>query len=296
MAVTRRRSSRDNEPDEERDERPTRRRRASGDDAPEEERPTRRRRSRDEDEEDEKPTRSRRSRSRDEDEDEPDERPRRSRRRSGDEDSGRTRRSGTRGFGSYSSKKRSSGDYATEFKPKDNDPVLIKILDEEPFDSYNQHWIDEMGQGERKSYCCLDDPEYFGEAAEDGCPLDDIGDVPKTFALFNILDLSNPRKPENKVWAASPAVADILERAAKDKKSSPLNREDLYFEVEKQKKGKRYSWNIVPVKARDLQEDFDMDPLEADELEEFSENLYTDRTAVTKIDSYDDLAEIADSL
>jgi hypothetical protein len=297
MAVTRRRSSRDNEPEEERDERPTRRRRAPSDDMPDEERNTpRRRRSRDEDEdEDEKPTRSRRSRSRDEDEDEPDERPRRNRRRSSDEDSGRSRRSGTRGFGSYSSKKR-SGDYADDFKPKDNEPVLIKILDDEPFDSYNQHWIDEMKKGERKSYVCLDD-DYFGpEGKRDECPLCAIGDTPRTIALFNILNLSDPRKPEVQVWAAPPTVADTFERAANEKKTSPLNREDVYFEVELVKSKSKYTWSIVPVKGRDLQEDFDIEPFDADELEEFSKDLFEDRTAVTKVDDYDTLAEIADDL
>jgi hypothetical protein len=308
VAVRRRSSSRDNEPDE-REERSTRRRRAS-DDMPDEERNTSRRsRSRDRDEEpEERPSRGRRSRDEDEDDrpsrgrgrrsssrDDDDDKPSRGSRRRGrgEDEGGSRRRSGSRGFGSYSSKKVSSGSFAEEFKPGANNAVLIKILDPEPFDSYNQHWIDDMPKGERKSYVCLDDEEYFGS---DECPLCEIGEKQKTFALFNIVDLSNPRKPEVKVWQASPAVADFLERASEEKKTSPINREDIYWDVELQKKGNRYNWVLTPVKARDLPEDYDIDPLEDDEIEEFENDLFDDRSAVTKVDSFDDLQELADDL
>lgn len=298
VAVTRRRSRRDEET-EERDERPTRRRR-DRDEAPEEE-PRRGRRSRDRDEEpeEERPTR-RRSRSRDE-EPEEEERPRRRGRRGGGDSGGSSRRGGTRGFGAYSSKKRASGDYANDFRPGENKKVLIKLLEDGPFDSYNQHWIKEM---DRKSYVCLDDEEYFEDKGrdylnEDGeieCPLCSISDTPKTYALFNVLDLSNERKPEVKVWSAPPTVADAFERAAREKKTSPLNREDVYFEVELQVKGTKKQWSIVPVLARDVEDFYDMEPFDADELEEFSSDLYDDRKAVTKVDTYDDLADIADEI
>jgi hypothetical protein len=307
VAVSRRRSARDDEPDE-REERPSRRRRGS-DDMPDEERNSpRRSRSRDRDEEpeeEERPSRGRRNRSSDEDEKPSrrhsrgeDERPSRRRSRGSSEDEGRgSRRRGTSGFGSYSSKKASTGgSYADDFKVKHNEPVLIKILDPEPFDSYNQHWIDDMPKGERKSYVCLDD-DYFGpEDERDECPLCEIGEKQKTFALFNVVDLSNPRKPEVKVWSASPAVADLLERASKEKKTSPINRDDLYWEAELQKKGQKYNWVVTPVKARDLGEDYDMDPLENEEIEEFENDMFEDRSAVTKVDTYDDLRDLADDL
>lgn len=315
MAVTRRRSRRDEET-EERDERPTRRRRDEDDDRGDE-RPTRRRsRSRDEEPEEERPRRGRRSRDSDEGEDdrprrgrrsrgeepeEEDARPRRRRGRSDDDEGGSRRRRGTSGFGAYSSKKRASGDFAKEFRPGENNKVLIKLLEEGPFDSYNQHWINEL---KRKSYVCLDDEEYFdgdkkylNEDGEIECPLCQIGEDARTFALFNILDLSNERKPQVKVWAAPPTVADMFERAANEKKTKPLNREDVYFEVELQVSGKsQKKWSVVPVKGRDLLDDYDIEPFTAEELEDFSDDLPDDRKAVTKVDTYDDLADIADEL
>lgn len=273
--LTRRRSTRDDEPEEEREERPTRRRRSSDDEASEE-RPTRRR-------------------SKDEDDDKVDESPGRSRRSSGTGEGGRRTRSGTGGFASYSQKKRTNSNFADEFKPQPNEPVLIKFLDAEPFDVYNQHWVEEgnASGNTRHSFVCRDD-EYFDD--EDGCPLCDVGEPASTYSLFNILDLTNPRKPEVKVWRTSPAVTDKMERASRDKKTSPLDREDVYFEVEMTKKSRKTEWFVQPVKARDLQEDFDMEPLTEDEIATFTDNLFTDRTAVTKVDSYDDLLELAESL
>lgn len=304
MAVTRRRSRRDEETDE-RDERPTRRRR---DEEPEEEeRPRRGRRSRDRDdepEEDDRPRRGRRSR---DEEPEDDDRPRRRRGRGSDDEGGSRRRRGSGGFGAYSSKKRVSGDFAKEFKPPADVKVLIKMLEEENFASYHQHWIEpsDLPKGvKRRSYVCLDDEDnfagekkYLNEDGEIECPLCQIGEDARTFALFNVLDLSNERRPEVKVWAAPPTVADMFERAAKEKKTSPLNREDVYFEVELQTKGKNQKqWSVSPVKARDLEDDYDIEPFTEAELEDFASDLYDDIAAVTKVDTYDDLADLADEI
>lgn len=293
--LTRRRSRRDDEP-EEREERPTRRRGRASEDMPEEERNSPRRgRSRREEPEEERPTRRGRSSSRDEKEDE-EPRGRRGR-------SARGSRKGAGGFSSYSQKKRSTGSYADDFKAEPNKPILIKLMDDEPFDVYNEHWIDEFkGTGERLSYVCLDD-EYFADDdkyldpdGEPGCPLCEIGENARTKSLFNVLDLTNPRKPEVKVWSTPPSVTDIFERMADEKKTSPLNREDLYFEVTLNKKSNKFSWSVVPVKARDLPDDYDIDPFDAEELGSFEDDLFTDRTSVTKVDTYDELDELAESL
>lgn len=285
MPVTRRRSSREEEPEERDDARPTRGRgrgRSASEDMPDEERNSSPRRGRgrasSEEPEEDKPSRGRG-------------------RRGSREDAGSAgSRRATSGFGAYSSKKVSTGGFADEFKPGDNNKVLIKLLEEGPFDTYNQHWIDDMPSGERKSYVCRDD-EYFGSGKDLDCPLCEIGEGKRTFSLFNIVDFSNPRKPEVKVWAASAAVTDQFERASKEPKTTPLNREDVYFEVELQKKNsKSRQWNVVPVKARDLPDDYDLDPLTEDEIEEFEQDMFDDRTAVTKVDSFEDLDKLADDL
>lgn len=294
--IQRRRSRRDSE-EEEREERPTRGRRSRDDDEGQDEgRPTRSRRGSasrsDEDAGDERPSRSRRRSSRDDEGDSDEEdRPRRGTRGS--------QRRGSSGFAAYRQKKRSGGGFTEEFKPwdKDNHAWLIKIGEDGPFDSYNQHYIRDMPDGERRSFVCFDD-EYFSDDKhyKDGCPLCEIGESARTYTLFNIINLDNPNKPVHQVWSTPPSVADELERMSEEKKTQPLNREDLYFEVVAKKSKKKVTYTVTPVKARDLPEDYNVEPLEADELEEFEKNFYTDRSAITKVDSWEDLDDLAESL
>lgn len=281
--ITRRRSRRDEEADEAQEEQQESRssRRSRGDD---EERPTRsrsRRSSRDEDEGEDRPSRSRRGRSRDAEEE--------------DEPKGRSRkRRGASGFAHYEKVKRSSGFSDREFKPGDNEKTLIKIQDEEPFDTFNQHWINDRPKGERKSFMCMDDDPYFEDDGD--CPLCEIGENATTYSLFNIIDFSKKRSPEVRIWKASPPVADALLRASQERKTSPINREDLYFEVEKVVKGKKTTWNISPVKARDLEEDYRVTPLDPEELDSFESDKYSDRSDVQHVDTWDELNDLADEL
>ena len=279
--------------DEDQDDQPRRGRSRGSSHLEDDEHEPRRSRSRsrrDEDQDDEPPRRRSRSRnSRDDEDEEPRSRAgRRSRSRGDGERGGRA----AKGFDSFSQKRAKTSNYADEFKPKDNTPTLIKFLDPEPFDNYNQHWVDDVKKGDPKSYMCYDD-EYHPDFEEQGCPLCDIGEPAKTYSLFNVLDLTNPNKPENKVWVTSPAVTDILERMSTNNRTSPLDRDDLYFEVEKVVK-KKTTWNIEPVKARDLEEDFDIPPFEADEIESFLEKRFTDRKGVVRVDDWDRLDEVAE--
>ncbi len=298
--LARRRSSREDEPEEDRDARPTRRRRTPAEDEPDET-PRRSRRSRDDCGEDDAPKRGR-SRGRSRDAEPEDDEPRRGRRSRGADEGRSGRRSrGARGFGSFESRKSQTSSRADEFKPGADKPTLIKFLEEEPFDSYNQHWIESRDlprDVKRNSYMCFDDKDYFGEDPDfdEGCPLCQIGEGAKTYSLFNVLNLSNPRKPEVQVWTAPPGVSEKLLRASKDKKTSPLNREDLYFEVELVKSKNKSEWTLTPVKARDLEEDFDMEPLDEAELVEFEADLFKDRADVTKVDTFEELGDLADSL
>lgn len=259
---------------------------------------TRRRPSSDEAPKDERPARSRRAAA----EEKTAERPARSRRAAAAEDSGEKKQRGGRatgGFSSFSSKVKrsgSGGNFGDKFNPEDDTKVLIKFLDPEPFDVYDQHWINERPKGEKNSFVCLDD-DYFGDEDDrDECPLCEVGEPVTTMSLFNVLDLTSPDQPQVKVWVCSPTVTSILERASREKKTSPLDREDLYFEVERIKSKRKTTWHVESVKARDLKEDYEVDPFTADELAEFESEKHDNRTAVTSVDSVEDLAEIADSL
>ena len=282
---------RDNGPDDDGEDEPPRRgrsRRSRDEDAGDEP-PRRSRRSRSDDGddgEDEPPRRSRSRRSRDDDEDE--DRAPRSRRRGGGDDDDRSSRSKPnstgKGWKAFKQKREERSDYVKNYKLRDQ-AALIKVLDEEPFSVYAEHWIDEL-KG-KKSFVCI---------GED-CPLCDIGEKPRVYSLFNILDLDDPDDPKVLPWKVSQTVTDILEGYAEDKKTSPLNREDLYWSVHKTGGGKkgRVQVNVTPVKARDLEEDWDIVPFSDEELAEFEENLLTEDD-VLYFNTRKELKEIADEL
>lgn len=140
--------------------------------------------------------------------------------------------------------------------------MIIKFLDEEPFLVFLQHWIERSG---KRSFTCL----------ESRCPLcDDAGDKPSQQIAFNVIDFTDPEDPQIKVWQVGPMVADILKNYSKDKKTSPISRDDLYFSVRKETKNKKTNYYITPVKERDLLDDWDIEPLGEEELEEFDAKAY----------------------
>lgn len=305
--------------DEDEDDRPRgRRRRRDGDDDDEPEKPRGRSRSRsrdeDDEEDDDRPARGRSRRARDDGDDKPrsrrassrtrdadddeDDRPRRSRRDDDDRDRrprGRSDRGrGERGSRGATSSTVGKGWQGYEGLPSGGDwiktwavpkkPTLIKFLDGEPFSTYAEHWLDE--QKGKKSFVCL---------GED-CPLcDELGDRPSGYALFNILDLTDPDHPKVEVWKTGKRVAGMLRNFADDKKTSPLNREDLYWSIFKSgEKGGNVQTNLNPVKARDLVEDWDCEPFTDEELDEFEEKLHTEEEIIT-ISPRKDLRAIARS-
>lgn len=212
----------------------------------------------------------------DEDDDEEDaEKPRSSRKRS------EAPASGGKGWGSYNKQKSESGDFPENLKVTD-EAILIKFLDDEPFYVYRQHWIERSG---KKSFTCL----------SDNCPLcDELGDRPRLQVLFNVIDFTDADNPEVKVWTVGTRVAGALKNFAADKKTSPLNRENLYWSVSKSGKGSKTQYSINPVKERDLEEDWDIEPLTADDIEDFDGQAYDE--SIVQFQTRKQLREIVDEV
>ncbi|MFE2100867.1 hypothetical protein [Streptomyces sp. NPDC059468] len=216
------------------------------------------------DEEDEAPARgSRRGSRRSLNTEEDDTSSRRSRRsrEDDDEDDEPAPKVGGKGWGSYEKTKQATSSFPDNFKAT-NESVIVHFLDEEPFLVFLQHWIERKG---KKSFTCL----------ESKCPLcDDAGDKPSQQVCFNVVDFTDPEDPQIRVWQVGPMVADILKNYAKDKKTSPINRDDLYFSVRKETKNNKTNYYITPVKERDLLDDWDIEPLTEEDLEEFDAKAY----------------------
>jgi hypothetical protein len=195
-----------------------------------------------------------------------------------DEDDEPAPKVGGKGWGSYEKTKSATSSFPENFKVT-GEAVVVKILDEEPFLVFLQHWIERKG---KRSWTCL----------ESRCPLcDDAGDKPSQQVCFNVVDFTDPDDPQIKIWQFGPMVADILKNYSKDKKTAPINRDDLYFSVSKQTKNNKTTYYITPVKERDLADDWDIEPLSEEDLEEFDDKAYDED--VLQVNTRNELKTIA---
>lgn len=230
------------------------------------------------DEDDEKPARSR-SRSRDDDDD-------------ADADGDGSATSG--GWGAWREKRAALSNFGEEFKVDYKRRYLIRFLDDEPYATFGQHWLDDMPKGEKKSYICL--------GAD--CPLCDILGADsetkaKPLARFNVVEFVEEKRdgkslmvPKHKFWEIGPGVAQILEDYSDDPQMSPLS--DFYWQVSKSKTSKKSptTYQISAVKERDLWDDWGAEELTEEEWNDFLDKRF-DSSSIRK-DSADELAEIAE--
>lgn len=138
----------------------------------------------------------------------------------------------------------SSGDkteYPTDFSFSD-EPKLIKFIQDRPFATYEQHWI-ERPKG-KKSFICLGD----------GCPLCDIlGDKPRGKFAFNILVLSGENQGVQ-VLTAPPSLARLIKKSHDDERKGPIDRE--FWEISRMGTGPTTQYTLNYVRGRDLAEEW----------------------------------------
>ena len=124
-----------------------------------------------------------------------------------------------------------------------DEPQIIKFLDDEPYASWRQHWIERQGQ---KSFVCI------GEFDDKGCPLCDSGDRPSVRIAFNVALLIAGEEPVIKSYEVGPRVIDQLKNFHTDPRTGPLSKH--YWAVSKTGKGATTATSHQLVKDRDLEE------------------------------------------
>lgn len=248
------------------------RRRPADDDDEEEERPRRRRATEDDDEEErprsrrttERTTRRRAPEAAPEDEDDDDDPDDDDVASYDDED-----RPVRAGWAGYKETRQKGGAFADYLQLEDGEkPTLIKFLEPEPFASYRVHWLEGLTSTRKKSWICL----------ENDCPLCDAGDDQSFKIAFNIVIL-NKGKPTVKVWEVGPRMAEAIEAKAKDKRTGPIDRPDMYFAVNRTGKRQKTQYHIEAVKERDVEDDFGVRPVTEEDLDRWSKKLF-DHTVV----------------
>lgn len=134
-----------------------------------------------------------------------------------------------------------NSDFPTDFKFSES-PQLVKFLEDQPFASYEQHWI-ERPKG-KKSFVCI------GEA----CPLCDVlGDKPRGKFAFNVLVLSGESQGVQ-IMTAPPSLARQIKKAHDDERKGPLSKE--FWEVSRLGSGPTTQYTLNFVRGRDLAEEW----------------------------------------
>lgn len=169
-----------------------------------------------------------------------------------------------------------------------NEPVLIKILENEALASFRQHWISAGGPGQgNRPYTC----------PGKGCPLCALGDRTAGVSLYNVLVLSEG-EPSNKIMNLGVKASEALQAVAGKTKSGKSLMDRGYFAVTKSGKNNSVQTNFRPLKEEDLFEDWpeifeeDIDPDELDAVvAEAMENLFD--ISVVEVKSMKQLRETA---
>ena len=173
-------------------------------------------------------------------------------------------------------KENSTATYANDWTPPAGS-TLIKFIEDEPFFSIGSHWVDEIHKGKRSFYCLEEeDPE--------GCPLCGVGHRASAQVYFNVVPLasddSDVELNELKALKAGPMLADIIQQES-DGRSGPLSRHFWVLKktVTKSGSSNKTNYSLTAVKARDLAEDWEVDPDDTqgvlENIEPYGEDIFT---------------------
>lgn len=174
-----------------------------------------------------------------------------------------------------------AGDYPVEFKFTEGTYQVVKFLDEDgPFAIYRQHFLSQKTEGKRS---------YISLGANDPLCVK-LGSKPEEKRAFSIINLSAPGGPRREMLIASPRLFKTL-HAAHFSPQGPLTKN--YWALSRTGKMQTTTYNVNPVKPRDLMEDWQIDEAAA---EQASATFKPYTRADLKEPTWDELDAIANSL
>ena len=174
--------------------------------------------------------------------------------------------------------------FPEEFKFLDGDYKIVKFIDPSnagPFAVYRQHWLTQITTGKRS---------YISPGPNDPLSVR-LGSKPTTKYAFTVVNLSEPDGFKRQILVAGNRLFGMLKEANSNAKSGPLT--NGYWALTRTGKLQSISYAVNPVKERDLQEDWGVDPVKA---EEFIKAVKPYEKSAIRIPSYEELEKVADSL
>jgi hypothetical protein len=191
-----------------------------------------------------------------------------------------------RGFSAARQVADSTSNFAQAFRLTEQIQI-IKFLEDEPYASFTRHWLavqTPTGPG-RRSYNCL---KNFGRP----CPLCDVGDKPSAVSAFNIALVGDDGVPTLKTFDCGPKLLGIVENYARDPKVAPISKG--FFLVSRTGKMGTVNYQLVPIKAHSLSDDYDIDAPSTEELAKLGLYDADIITMPTRKEMEEKAAEIAD--
>lgn len=146
-----------------------------------------------------------------------------------------------------------------------NGKRIIKLLTDAPTLRYFEHYVNSSGN----RYIC---------PGRDVCALCSEGHRASYRYMLNVVDMEDMETVCT--WTFGNEVSQQLQAFAEEKVTSPIDRDNLYFQVYHIKIEGRQApgTKVLPMKARDIQEDYGVEPLNEEELAGLKEHLYGDET------------------
>lgn len=180
-----------------------------------------------------------------------------------------------------------TSDFITALKITD-EWLLLKFLEARPFDVYRQHWFEGI-KGQRGWRC-------LNEDAKSPCILcDDLGDTPQAAnSYFNVAAfLTADQDPTLEVLRAPKGLTTDIKGLNEDPRFEGLTDSKLYVAVRKKVEGeKRTTYQIEIVRARDLKDEWDVEPLSPELIAELSGQCHTEPISnLRELADYKDLID-----
>jgi hypothetical protein len=187
---------------------------------------------------------------------------------------------------------------AWEFKVTE-EPQVIKFLDADPI-PFVQHWV--PSRSGRKSFLCIDP-----DGSDRNCPLCKIftretremsegkrarrSVERRSKVSFNVIGVGSEDGPAVQLLECGSRLFQQLERLHSDPKTGPLPK--LFWAISRSGQSLDTMYHLTPIKARDLADDWDVDP-EAfmDSIADVDSLTFADLKYSTK----EELQEIADEI
>lgn len=156
-------------------------------------------------------------------------------------------------------------------------PQLVRFLDPNSVLTYRQHWVEGTGQ-KSNSFMCLGTRE---------CPLCLAGSPATVRYVFTLLNFSLA-VPTEQEFTVGVKVMSQLQALQEDRRTGPLDK--FYYSLSAiGPKGEAKNWSIVPVKVRDLEEDWDVE-------QEWADDLSADAVAFTAADLKDTPTDVLEEV